>query len=114
MQNLDLRDMWFKQNGATCHTARVTVDLLRGESGEHIISRSWPPRSIDLTRLDNFLWGYVKDHIYTDKPASIDALEDNIEALFVRYRPKCWKEYAKIELNECTIWGGVTVNICMQ
>ena len=30
--------------------------------------------------LDIFLWGYVKAHVYTDKPASIDALEDNIEA----------------------------------
>ena len=62
-------------------------DLLRGEFGEHFISRSgpvnWPPRSCDLTPLDYFLWGYVKAHVYTDKPASIDALEDNIEAFFL-------------------------------
>ena len=30
--------------------------------------------------LEYFLWGYVKAHVYTDKPASIDALKDNIEA----------------------------------
>ena len=41
---------------------------------------NWPPKSCDLTSLDYFLWGYVKVHVYTDKPASIDALEDNIEA----------------------------------
>ena len=34
----------------------------------------------DLTPLGSFLWGYVKSHFYIDKPASIDALEDNIEA----------------------------------
>ena len=30
--------------------------------------------------LDYFLWGDVKTHVYTDKAASIDALEDNTEA----------------------------------
>ena len=57
---LDLNDMWFQQDGATCHTARVAVDLLGGEFGEHFISRSgsvhWPPRLCDLTPLDYFWW----------------------------------------------------------
>ena len=59
------------------------MDFLRGEFGKHFISSSgainWPPRS----PFDYFLWGFVKAHVYTDKPASIDALEDNIEA-FIR------------------------------
>ena len=74
----------------TCHTARVTIDLLRGEFGEHFISRSeqvyWLSRSCDLTPLDYFLWGYVKAHVYTDKLASIDALEGKIET-FIREMP---------------------------
>ena len=36
-----------------------------------------------LTPFDYLLWGYVKAHVYIDKPASIVALEDNIEA-FIR------------------------------
>ena len=40
MQKLDLHDMWFQQDGARCHTARVIMELLRGEFGEHFISRS--------------------------------------------------------------------------
>ena len=36
--------------------------------------------------LDYFLWGNVKAHVCTDKPASIDALQDNIEA-FIREIP---------------------------
>ena len=47
LQELDFHDIWFQQDGATCHTARVTMDLLRGELGAHFISRSgsvnWPP-----------------------------------------------------------------------
>ena len=79
--------MWFQQDGATCHTAHLTMDLLRGEFDEHFISRSGPlnlsPRSCDLKPLGYFLWGYVKAHIYIDRPVSINALEDNIEA-FIR------------------------------
>ena len=30
--------------------------------------------------LHHFFWGYVKAHVYTDKPASIDTLKDNIAA----------------------------------
>ena len=82
MQELDLHGMWFQQDGAIWHTARVTMNLLRDEFGEHFISRSgplnWPPRSCDLTPLDYFLRGHVKAHVYTDKPASINALEYNI------------------------------------
>ena len=36
--------------------------------------------------LDYFLGDYVKVHVYTDKPASIGALEDKIEA-FIRKIP---------------------------
>ena len=54
--------------------------LIRGEFGEHFISCSapviLPPGSYDLTPLDYFLLGYV--HVFTDKFASIDALEDSI------------------------------------
>ena len=36
------------------------------------------PCSYDLTPLDYYLWGAVKDKCYTDKPKTIDALKDNI------------------------------------
>ena len=63
------------------------MDLLRDEFGGHLMSYSgpviWLSRSCDLTPLDYLLWDYVKTHVYTDKPASIDALEDNNET-FIR------------------------------
>ena len=58
LDELDISDMWFQQDGATSHTARVTIDLLKGKCGERVISRNglveWPPRSCDLTPLDFF------------------------------------------------------------
>ena len=35
----NLHDIWFQQDGATCHTARETMDLLRSRFGEQFISR---------------------------------------------------------------------------
>ncbi|GFW00802.1 putative transposable element [Trichonephila clavipes] len=80
--NHDVQELWFQEDGATCHTARATIDLLKDTFGDRLISRfgpvNWAPRSCDLTPLDNFLWGYVKLLVYADKPQTLDHLEDNI------------------------------------
>ncbi|GFT73083.1 uncharacterized protein TNCV_4309741 [Trichonephila clavipes] len=83
-------ELWFQQqDGATCHTARATIDLLKDTFGDRLISRfgpvNWPPRSCDLTPLDYFLWGYVKSLVYADKPQTLDHLEDNILPCYCRY-----------------------------
>ncbi|GFY29343.1 uncharacterized protein TNCV_4724711 [Trichonephila clavipes] len=78
LNNHDVQELWFQQGGATCHTARATIDLLKDTFGDHLISRfgpvNWPPRSCDLTPLDYFLWGYVKSLVYADKPQTLDHL----------------------------------------
>jgi hypothetical protein len=35
----------------------------------------WPPRSPDITPLDFFLWGYVKDMVYKIPVISLDELK---------------------------------------
>jgi len=59
LEEVDLHNIWFQQDGATCHTARATTELLREKFGDSIISRNcdieWPPRSCDLTPLDRRL-----------------------------------------------------------
>ncbi|GFX79461.1 uncharacterized protein TNCV_824501 [Trichonephila clavipes] len=90
--NHDVQELWFQQDGATCHTARATIDLLKDTFGDRLISRfgpvNWPPRSCDLTPLDYFLWGYVKSLVYADKPQTLDHLEDNIRRVIVDIRPQ--------------------------
>ncbi|GFV39533.1 uncharacterized protein TNCV_1367741 [Trichonephila clavipes] len=85
-------ELWFQQDGATCHTARATTDLLKDTFGDRPISRfgpvNWPPRSCDLTPLDYFLWGYVKSLVYADKPQTLDHLEDNIRRVIADIRPQ--------------------------
>ncbi|GFV57116.1 HTH_Tnp_Tc3_2 domain-containing protein [Trichonephila clavipes] len=88
----DVQELWFQQDGATCHTARATIDLLKDTFGDRLISRfgpvNWPPRSCDLTPLDYFLWGYVKSLVYADKPQMLDHLEDNIRRVIADIRPQ--------------------------
>ncbi|GFW17953.1 hypothetical protein TNCV_2231341 [Trichonephila clavipes] len=85
-------ELWFQQDGATCHTARATIDLLKDTFGDRLISRfgpvNWPPRSCDLTPLDYFLWVYVKSLVYADKPQTLDPLEDNIRHVIADIRPQ--------------------------
>ncbi|GFW63569.1 uncharacterized protein TNCV_402351 [Trichonephila clavipes] len=90
--NHDVQELWFQQDGATCHTARATIDLLKDTLGDRLISRfgpvNCPPRSCDLTPLDYFLWGYVKSLVYADKPQTLDHLEDNIRCVIADKRPQ--------------------------
>ncbi|GFS77246.1 uncharacterized protein TNCV_3758341 [Trichonephila clavipes] len=92
LNNHDVQELWFQQDGATCHTARATIDLLKDTFSDHLISRfgpvNWPPRSCDLTPLDYFLWGYVKSLVYADKPQTLDHLEDNIRRVIADIRPQ--------------------------
>lgn len=88
----DNQEVWFKQDGATAHTARVTMDLLRKIFGEQIISTNaefvCPRHSPDLSVPDIFLWGYVKERVYINKPRTIQELKENIRAEIRRLGPE--------------------------
>ncbi|GFW83420.1 DUF4817 domain-containing protein [Trichonephila clavipes] len=90
------QELWFQRDGATCHTARATIDLSKDTFGDRLISRfgpvNWPPRSCDLTPLDYFLWVYVKSLVYADKPQTLDHLEDNIRRVIADIRPQMLKK----------------------
>ncbi|GFT64042.1 uncharacterized protein TNCV_2314801 [Trichonephila clavipes] len=92
LNNHDVQELWFQQDGATCNTVRATIDLLKDTFGDRLISRfgpvNWPPRSCDLTPLDYFLWGYVKSLVYADRPQTLDHLEDNIRRVIADIRPQ--------------------------
>ena len=78
----DIGNIWFQVDGATCHIAEVTLDVLRPVFKDCIISRradvAWPHRRWNLTQSDYYLWGTVRDKCSANKPETIDALKDNI------------------------------------
>ena len=94
-----MEELYFQQDGATSHTAIVTINLLKDTFGERLISRNgpinWPPRSCDLTPPDFFLWGYVKSLVYADKPETLDDLEANIERVIGDINPQILEKVAE-------------------
>ncbi|GFW67669.1 transposable element Tc3 transposase [Trichonephila clavipes] len=104
LNNQDVQELWFQQDGSTCHTARATIDLLKDTFGDRLISRfgpvNWPPRSCDLTPLDYFLWDYVNSLVYADKPQTLDHLEDNIRRVIADIRPQMLeKSHRKLDVQ---------------
>ena len=63
-------------------TARNWIAFLRQQFPGRLISRfgdvEWPPRSPDLSPPDYFLWGYLKDRVYANRPRTIEELKTNI------------------------------------
>lgn len=102
--------VWFQQDGATTHTARATMELLRNLFGERIISKNsdfaWPPRSPDLTAPDYFLWGYLKGLVYVNKPQTIQQLKQNIYAEIRNLQPETLRSVMENALQRA--------NICQQ
>ena len=65
----DMDDIWFQQDGAICHTANVTIDLMRTVFKNPKISRN----------SDVFLWEAIKTKCYANHPETIEALKHEIE-----------------------------------
>lgn len=63
------RSMYFQQDGAPPHNSRIVIDYLQDRFGENLITTNgpvrWPPRSPDLTPMDYFIWGYLKNFVYS-------------------------------------------------
>ena len=70
----------FQQDGATAHTSRRSLSLLREMFPGHVISLrgdiGWPLRSPDLTPCDFFLWCYLKATVYEQRPITLEALKE--------------------------------------
>ncbi|KYN08431.1 hypothetical protein ALC62_00585 [Cyphomyrmex costatus] len=39
---------------------------------------NWPPRSPDLTILDYYLWGTIKDLVYRERPTTAEDMKNRI------------------------------------
>ena len=100
----DMDDIWFPQDGATCHTVNVKIDLSGTIFENRIISRNsdvnWPPRSCDVTPLDYFLWEPLRISITLTIQRWLRPWNTKSKLPFMRLKPKKSKMYWKIELIE--------------
>ncbi|GFT24289.1 uncharacterized protein TNCV_2065071 [Trichonephila clavipes] len=99
------QELWFQQDGAICHTARATIDLLKDTLGDRLISRfgpvNWSVRSCYLTPLDYFSVGLCKViGSMRDQPQTLDHLEDNIRRVIADIRPQMLeKSHRKLDVQ---------------
>ena len=91
MPLIELRDIFFQQDGAPPHNAAIINNFLTLSFGNNWIAnrgpKHWPARSPDLTPLDFFLWGRLKDLIYRLPKNSIQELEDAVLQGFASITP---------------------------
>ncbi len=70
---------WLQQGNARPHVSMNTVSFLRKFFNERLIyTNLWPPCSPDLSSLDFFLWGFLKNRIYTTALRNLEELIGNI------------------------------------
>ncbi|GFU60068.1 putative DD41D transposase [Trichonephila clavipes] len=118
LNNHDVQELWFQQDGATCHTARVTIDFLKDTFGDRLISRfgpvNWPPRSCDLIPLDYFLWGYVKSLCMLISHKRLTIWKTTFAVLLPIYGRKYWKKSSKIGRLDWTTSKPAMTVICQK
>jgi len=79
-------DIMFQMDGAPGHWAKDVRSFMDRKFPNKWIGRSgpisWPPRSPDLTPPDFFLWGFIKDKVYSRDSKSLEELTDCVKVSF--------------------------------
>lgn len=117
-ENLEFRrKIIFQQDGCPAHSTILVRQWLDNHFHDRWIGRygptAWPARSPDLTPLDYFLWGYLKQKVYANdfeddvdllKQKIVDAVatinEDVISSVYEEFRKR---------LEKCVLVGGLHV-----
>lgn len=95
MESTDLESAWFQQDGARPHRTDEVFEVISEYFGNRVMALDykefneegidWPPYSPDLNPCDFFLWGYLKDRVYANRPRTIlelkDAISDEIQSI---------------------------------
>lgn len=105
-QNLN-PNVWFQQDGAPPHYAIQARTYLNEIFENRWIGRggpvNWPARSPDLTPLDFFLWGFIKDKVMASAPTTPEDMKNRIRfacslvtpAMLQRVRNSCQERIRK-------------------
>ncbi|GBN71809.1 hypothetical protein AVEN_47120-1 [Araneus ventricosus] len=111
----------FQQDGAPPHYGNIVREFLDTAFPQRWIGRgavmAWPPLSPDITPLDFSLWGYVKQHVYSERINDINHLKQRITDLIHSVTPdvliRVWEEL-DCRLDVCRATNGGTSNCAEQ
>lgn len=113
MDEHDFGDIWFQQDGATAHTAQISMRKLRQMFPERLVSLrgdlGWPARSPDLSICDFFLWGYLKEKVFKHRPHDLEELKmsirEEITAIPIEMCQNAAENFRN-RLHQCIASGG--------
>jgi hypothetical protein len=106
LENVDLntrQHMWFQQDGAPPHFHRIVREYLDENFRNRWIGRGsnniWLPRSPDLTPLDFYLWGTIKEKVYKTPILNIEDLKNRIRLQCRAITPETLRRVRRSFLN---------------
>ena len=98
-------ELFYQQDGAPPHYRRDVRAFLDENLQGHWIGRrgtfEFPPRSPDLTPLDSYLRGTLKDVVYRKKPAMLGDLRAEIRAACAAIAINILTEVAQLTARRC-------------
>lgn len=110
IHGMDFDAQVFQQDGAPPHTGQGNLEYLEYLFPNQLISRlsdfPYPPHSPDLSPLDAFLWGCIKENCFRDPvPRTCNELKRNIETVIQSIHPlSCYAMVQRIvERMECCL-----------
>ena len=92
-----IQNMWFMHDGAPPHFSLQARAILNQHFPNKWIGRgaatSWPARSPDLNPLDFYLWGHLKNIVYSRPVANVEILRQRVEEGFqqIQQTPGIWE-----------------------
>ena len=84
------KSLIWQHDGADPHQARMVMEWLDGVFRERMLALksirgdSWAPSSPDMNPADFFLWGYLKEKVYSPPPTTILSLKRKIKTKFMK------------------------------
>ena len=86
-------ELYFQKDGATPHYALLVRNYFDNIFPLHWIGRQgsidWQPRSPDLTPMDLFFGGVMKNKVYERKPQTVDEMKEFITDVFMDIDSDC-------------------------
>ncbi|GBN98846.1 hypothetical protein AVEN_259877-1 [Araneus ventricosus] len=108
----------FQQDGAPPHYGNIVREFLDTTSPQRWIGRdavtACPPRSSNITPLDFYLCGYVKQHVYSERINDINYLKQRITDVISSVTPdvltRVWEEL-DYRLDVCRATNGAHIEL---
>lgn len=92
----DYRNIFYQHDGAPPHNGHLVNNYLQNLYDDQWIANNgpicWPPRSPDLSVLDYFIWGTIKNMVYNTALTTIDDCMDRVRRAFQNLNPQSIKK----------------------